>query len=151
MNVRVTGTWCLISVLAMGYLCGCAKAPGLNLAPVSGKVTLDGQPLADATVTFIPESTKDELAPASFGKTDGQGRYQLEVVTNGARGAIVGRHKVSVTVREDEEIINGADAPVAQQNAKRRIPVKYSRDSILSMDVPKSGTQDANFDLNSTP
>jgi len=121
------------------------------LAPVSGKVTLDGQPLADATVTYIPESTKDELAPASFGKTDGQGRYQLEVVTNGARGAIVGRHKVSVTVREDEEIINGADASVAQQNAKRRIPVKYSRDSILSMDVPKSGTQDANFDLNSAP
>jgi hypothetical protein len=63
----------------------------LVLAPVSGTVTYNGEPLADAMVAFDPE----EGGRIASGKTDEDGRYRLTTV-EGYDGAIVGRHGVTV-------------------------------------------------------
>ena len=79
---------CLLSAIA---LLGCGH-PNMNVAPVSGIVTLDGAPLKRASVTFEP---KDGGRP-SFGVTNEQGRYILEYSMN-ELGAKVGVCSVRIT------------------------------------------------------
>jgi hypothetical protein len=121
--------------------CGCGS--GARIVPVSGQVTLDGQPLADAQVIFRPDSTELNPGPASHAKTDAEGRFVLRTMDD-HDGAVVGPHKVRVSV-----IVNkpGADkdAPPTE-----KLPAKYSGDgSILRFTVPKDGTKEANIDLRS--
>lgn len=58
--------------------------------PVTGTVTLDGQPVAGAAVVFIPE--QGEMATAT---TDTAGRFELSTFER-ADGALPGRHRVTV-------------------------------------------------------
>ncbi len=60
-------------VALMLMLVGCGKS-GSTLAEVSGRVTLDGQPLVGAQLDFQPEH---EAGSPSFGLTDADGRYEL--------------------------------------------------------------------------
>src|SRR5262249_34965527 len=75
---------------------GCGGGP--KVAPVSGRVTLDGQPLAGASVNFQPLSDGNNLnpGPGSYGKTDADGRYSLRVVVDDRPGAFVGKHRVEI-------------------------------------------------------
>ena len=61
---------------------GCGSSD-LELAEVSGVVTLDGQPVAGAVVNTqpIPASAVPSPGPGSFGRTDEQGRFTLELVS----------------------------------------------------------------------
>lgn len=77
----------LLGVSAIG--CGNSDRPAL--ANASGKVTLDGQPVAQATVTFYPVAGGRPSAAI----TDSQGQYTMNSFDD-ARGAIVGDHNVSV-------------------------------------------------------
>jgi hypothetical protein len=81
---------CLL--LLCSALAGCAPS-GPEIAPVSGQVTLDGQPLELADVAFQPEGAERP----SIGRTDKDGRYQLSY-TRGVQGARVGWHRVHVSV-----------------------------------------------------
>ena len=56
-------------------------------------MTLDGQPLANADVTFQPEGAQRP----STGRTDADGRYEL-AYKRGQMGAIVGPHTVGIYV-----------------------------------------------------
>jgi hypothetical protein len=53
-------------------------------------VTLDGQPVDGATVSFFPEQGRSSSAA-----TDAQGRYDL-VYVGSVRGATIGSHRVSI-------------------------------------------------------
>jgi hypothetical protein len=72
----------------IGGGCGSSKQP----VPVSGIVTLDGEPLPDARVTFNPIDTGGWMA---FGQTDKQGRFSLTTL-NGKPGALPGEYKITV-------------------------------------------------------
>lgn len=78
-------------------LTGCGD-PSTKIVPVSGTVTFEGQPLADAEVIFAPMERTDEMnaGPASIGRTDENGRYSLSL-QSGKRGAQVGSHRVGIT------------------------------------------------------
>jgi hypothetical protein len=68
-----------------------------TLYPVSGKVTLDGKPLPDGQVSFVPDKEKGNKAPATpFGKIK-DGSYSLE--TKGQPGAPAGAYKIMVITR----------------------------------------------------
>src|SRR5437868_8923013 len=88
---------------------GCGRG---NLAPVSGRVTLDDKPLARATVIFQPVSQERNPGPGSAGKTDDQGQFTLQMMTGTVQGAILGKHKVSITAYEggDEVPSSGSSA-----------------------------------------
>src|SRR5215475_6378238 len=77
----------LILVLVTFAGCGGSKA---DVAPVHGRVTLDGQPLPDASVTFHSEGHS-----SSGGKTDKDGNYEL-VYKRGMMGAPIGTNTVSI-------------------------------------------------------
>src|SRR6185369_5012383 len=80
----------LAALLLLGSICGCGGYT--NLGRVSGKVTLGGQPVADAVVTFSPVA----LGSPSVGTTDDSGNYTLAYSSEG-RGAEIGEHMVTIS------------------------------------------------------
>ena len=81
-------------------LCGGCRDIGYQVAPVEGKVTLNGEPLADAHVSFRPvlERYMIEAGPGSVAYTNQQGEFTLRLVDPDQMGAVVGRHRVAITL-----------------------------------------------------
>jgi hypothetical protein len=137
------------SVIALGLLvltAGC----GSQFVPVSGRVTLDGKPLANAMVVFEPLSDDPNPGPGSTGKTDKDGRYTLTLMTGKGSGAVVGLHKVSITAYEGDT----GEVPSSGSDMVFRKPLlgeEHNVNSNWKFDVPAGGSAEANFDLKSTP
>lgn len=83
----------VFGVLSLVLVCGCGEvADRPKLAPVSGSVKYNGNPVAGATVSFFAEG-----APrAASGITDADGKFQL-MMFEGTDGAIPGKNKITVT------------------------------------------------------
>jgi len=130
-------------VLGIG---GCG---GDNVAPVSGRVTLDGEPAANVRVTFQPLGSADNQnpGPGSYAVTDDDGHYVLSVVGTKRSGAIIGKHRVSIQSSHgpNEEFPNAPPKPA------KPIPKGYNKESTLEFDVPKGGTTAADFALTTSP
>ena len=95
----------LITACILGLASGCSR--GRQYPPthsVSGVVTVEGQPVADAIVSFLPD---DGQNPAN-GSTDASGRYELTSFTRGD-GAMEGSFRVTIVKYEKE----GEDKPAA--------------------------------------
>jgi len=105
-------------------LCGCARK--VPMGQVDGTVWVDGAPVPDVMIMFVPE---DRSLPQSTGLSDSEGHFQLRC-SNGQPGAAVGRHRVVLLdaarapagrAKDDDYLPEGADAPAS------RIPMRYSR------------------------
>src|SRR6185295_20191114 len=89
--------------LAILFAVGCSSdAPGPptlpDPVPMSGIVTQEGKPLANATVTFHPVS--DKGFHGATGTTDDSGKYELEADLGNnktKKGALPGMYKVTVS------------------------------------------------------
>jgi hypothetical protein len=108
----VAGSACLLAASLANvavFLSGC----GNGLVPVDGKVLLDGEPIAGATVSFLPEQGSGEARPAN-GKTDAAGVFRLRVPGMG-EGAFPGRYRVAVMLMKQEPLqaAKPAKGPVA--------------------------------------
>jgi hypothetical protein len=128
---------------------GCSEsAKPYNTAPVSGVITLDGQPLPAAHVTFMPVHEAQggrQSGPEASGDTDASGHYSLKTAF-GDHGASVGKNRVMITTRKTELDPNNPDR--SKEVAKERVPGKYFTDEApVFVDVPASGLKDANFHL----
>jgi hypothetical protein len=141
MRARVLLGCLLVAVLG----CGGSK----KFASVSGKVTMNGKPLAGATVSFQPVAPEGAPAPGpgSVGKTDDNGDFRLETTT-GQSGALVGPHRVSISLIEatgstgDERHPPRGGPPLTE-----KISADFNSDSKVTFDVPSGGTNSANFDV----
>src|SRR5687767_4357332 len=79
MNVRIP--LLLTAGLLLAVVGGCETYDGPPLYPVSGTVTLDGKPLANAGVMYLPRgSTRGN---ACLGITDASGKYVLKAERGG--------------------------------------------------------------------
>ncbi|GAB6164723.1 hypothetical protein JCM19992_07230 [Thermostilla marina] len=136
---------------ALLLLIGCNRGPNVGL--VEGVVTLDGQPVADAMVTFSPI----DGGMSSTGTTDENGHYTL--VFPGGKGAVVGRHKVSVrsmpksdssgaAVSSDDPSYYGGEQSPNTTETVELIPAKYNTNTTLEYEV-KKGTNVINLELTS--
>lgn len=131
----------LIAVVLLMSSAGCGPG-GPAIAYVKGRVTLDGKPLANATVVFIPEGGR----PAGA-RTDADGNYVLNF-TEGRKGAIPGPNAIRITTqREAEQDENGK---VVTPAAPEIIPAKFNTASTLTFTVEPGKTNVANFDLKSS-
>ncbi len=132
-----------LSALA-GTFAGCGKS-AFPTAPVSGRLTLNGKPVAGVHVSFQPVAASPSAARAgegSVGVTDEEGRYELRLIDSDRPGAVVARHVVRLVAKELRENSAGdAGSPAANP-----LPPS-SLDGSLSFEVPPGGTDQANFDL----
>jgi hypothetical protein len=119
-------------------ICGGCRQEGPDVAPVSGMVTLDGEPLEGATVLFQPASGRP-----SRGTTDNRGHYELSYTQDRA-GAVVGPHTVHITTAETITQDDGTMTATPE-----RVPERYNRSSELTVEVPAGGTDSADFQLES--
>jgi hypothetical protein len=137
---------------------GCGDS--LPIAPVSGTITFEGRPLAGATITTQPiAGDSQNPGPGSFGHTDEQGRFELELVNPARKGAIIGEHRVMITKASgattnsgpqrsaDGDYVYWVDDPRAnRQSAGTNWPTRFTN-GLLQLTVPSEGTDQANFDL----
>ena len=139
---------------------GCSgSGTEVELEKVSGVVTMDGKPLADAVVVFTPEKGNPSTA-----QTDAAGKYELAHRGN-AMGAIPGKHEVRITTGQPPtpavdpdadadadvsqlETATGIGFEEAESEAAKKdpIPAKYNTNTTLTADV-KTGENTINFDL----
>lgn len=77
-------------------LVGCGKAPP-EIVPVSGRVTLDGQPLPNVEVRFIPTVTGLDGNMIGTGVTDDEGNYTLRLPGKTESGACACECKITIT------------------------------------------------------
>jgi hypothetical protein len=131
--------WFLTALLGVG--CG-----GPRVVPVSGVVTLDGHPLAHASVSFQPISPGKGVnpGPGSLGETDDNGAFTLRVVGVDRNGAYVGRHRVEIAKYTRDRVDPASDRGPPSRNL---VPPKYNLQTTLTYEVPPGGTDRANFDL----
>ena len=129
---------CCLSLLCV-FGVGCAE-DGPALGSVTGTVTLDGEPVENAFVTFMPQA-KGGTESVSAEKTDANGYFEMQFSVD-RMGALVGRHQVQISTQDWEKQPDGSNKVI-----KERIPGHYfGPDSILEFDV-KEGENEANFAL----
>jgi hypothetical protein len=119
------------SILLLIAVAGCERS-GPQVAPVRGRVTLDGEPLADTSIVFEAEGM-----PPSGGYTDKNGNYEL-IFKRGVKGAPIGLNRV--TILENTQRTLGP----------QRVPARYNQESELKREV-KPGDNEINFDLTTDP
>jgi len=118
-------------LLVAAGLGGCRRTE-IELGDVHGVVLLDGDPLPDATIRFIPV----EGGRAALGRTDAKGEYKM-LYSARSSGALVGSVRVEITTADP-------DAP----QSKEVLPARYNSKSELVREVT-SGGQMIDFDLKS--
>ena len=134
----------LVALAAAAQFAGCAR-PSANIVPVSGKVTLDGQPLVGANITFQPITDKAATANSasgSFAKTDAEGKFTLELITPEQPGALVGKHRVTIATAVFAEAADD-DLKLAEPE---KVPARYT-DGSYELEVPAGGTDQANIEI----
>ena len=141
---RVTTT---TAAVLLGLSLGCGGE--FPMADVSGVITLDGQPLENATVFFQPRrsSSNPIVGPPAIGVTDDAGRYEVTTHKLGS-GAVVGQHVVSISTFETR-MKDPKNSDALEVVSEERVPKRYRAPSELSFEVPSGGSREANFELTS--
>lgn len=116
----------VVSLVLLPLGCGSDRP---DIGYVTGVVTFEGKPLANAEVTFEPRGKR-----FSFGKTDEEGRYEMTYIRD-EKGVAVGECVVRITL----------DDP---NSPRQFIPLKYNANSELTAEV-KPGKNEFDFDLKS--
>jgi hypothetical protein len=152
-TVRLRVTAGLVAAVGICALVGCGpKRP--TTIPVTGTVTLDGQPVEGAAVAFFPEGAEQ---PAR-GVTDAAGKFTLMTFVAGD-GALPGQHRVSVTKTQapppqaievgGEKVETPTDGGAAE-NVKYLLPPQYASPSTSQLTAEvKKGMEPVALDLKS--
>jgi hypothetical protein len=131
-------------------LAGCGSDE-VELATVSGTVTMNDEPLPGATVLFRPQTTEDDseakVAAESFGKTDENCRFEIQFVIIGEKGAVVGKNSVVITLDAFEEILPSIDSSGKDSRGPNPIPPEYNSKTTLEIEVPAEGSKNADLKL----
>lgn len=113
----------LLLVCCVPSLSGCGGDPQDR---ATGRITLDGVPLVDATVSFIAET--DGISPA-FATTDENGEYWL--VPSGDAPLAPGRYVVRITTYQPAIDVTDPPTPAVPERA----PSKYNLATTLFAEV----------------
>jgi hypothetical protein len=93
-TIAWTATWC-VGLLAV-TLSGCGTGGEFGVAPVSGKVTHQGQPVTGGSLVFAPVPSSDgsaKVGKPAAGEVQSDGSYKLSTYA-ASDGAVVGKHRV---------------------------------------------------------
>lgn len=128
-----------LTILACGALIGCSAGCQKNphrVAPVHGRVTLDGRPLAVGRVMLAPIADGNALdaGKPAYGWIQPDGSYQLSTYSP-SDGAIVGKHWVTIYASGPPEPEgNTLNAAVVNQSDRTNTPkfdyIKFPREPV---------------------
>jgi len=144
-----------LAMSAALLLTGCGEGTGPDTAPVAGKVTIGGQPVAGVEVHFLNTAHPNHNA---LGVTDGEGDFKI------VQGAVVGANTVYFSKIEGDGLVADPEAGMdagqmeaaaaasnrraAKVGPRQVVPEEYaSAASKLTFEVPADGSTSASFDL----
>jgi len=155
-----SGWQACVGLFLIGFSSGCG-ANALGTVKAGGQVTYKGEPLAGATVTFVPQSGQR----AASGISDASGQFLATTLVVGD-GAMPGRYTVTVTKTQESMVPKTTEemstddmrkiekemmgkAPAMGIEPVNLLPAKYksAETSPLNCDLPKSGKGDFMFEL----
>lgn len=134
-----------VGLIAAAWLVGCgSQEEGPVLVPVLGTITVDGNPLPKAGISFRPDSSKGNNAPYQpGGAADENGKYEL--IAAAKKGAPPGWYKVVVFPYSPPP---GGEAPQASLPPFNK---KYSNPSTTDLSIEvKEGAPAGAYDLQLT-
>lgn len=163
------GFWTLLApAFLAAVLVGCSGGNELGTVPAAGTVTLNGQPVDNAVVTFTPSAPPARVAVA---RTDESGRFEMMTLEPGD-GVMPGSYTVGIsktdepppvvspvsTADPDDPAIRDAAYKAHQEEIEKGItpeppkdllPLKYKSPTTsgLTAEIPPGGTRDLKFDL----
>ncbi|MCS7271712.1 MAG: carboxypeptidase-like regulatory domain-containing protein [Gemmataceae bacterium] len=121
-------------------MAGCGGGSGARV-PVNGEVRLDGKPLPNVRVTFIPEKGTEGVG--GFGETGSDGRFVIADTKQGKPGLAPGKYKVTVNkgVLKNATGEEPVGAVIPELDLRDEFPPYYSSpaDTILSYTVLGDG------------
>lgn len=122
-------SWVFLSLSALVFAAGCG---GASEYTVSGTVTLDGQPVEEGEIRFLP--------------TDGQGTPFAGPIVNGKfeSRASAGQNRVEINATRE----SATPAPDGLPNFESYIPAAYNSQSTLTVTIPPDSGS-LTFDLKS--
>lgn len=121
-----------IAILGLAVLSGCGSGDG----NITGEVTLNGEPLKEGTIRFVPVDGNTPTADAPIV----DGKFQANVP--------VGDKRIEITAPKVVGQIKMIDAPDAKavDNVQELLPERYNVKSELTLKV-ESGKQHKQFTL----
>lgn len=133
----VPGFWAVLFLTMIANVgCGSVELP--DLADVSGTVQMDGRPLADAQVLFVPANGRPSSAT-----TDSNGSFTM-VYSEHADGVVPGTCRVMIsTGKAGKENEDGTSVPAIPET----VPMEYNVDTSLTFDVKPGTSNVADFKL----
>ena len=163
----------LAAVVVTSIVMGGCGSDEFVLAPVSGRVTIDGQPVAGVRIAFEPiaDEKRKYPGPESIAITGEDGGYKLYTTDTERRGAVVGKCRVKIwtipgeqmaqnpVITDDQDPNYDSVAEIkalkAQIRASRKkkaapvslgiIPFRFNDRTELSFEVPSEGSDKADF------
>lgn len=137
--------WTAGAAIALSALiAGCDAGPAT--APVTGTVTLDGEPLRFGKVMF----QSVEGGQPARGEIGADGAFALGTFRRGD-GAIVGTHRVRVVCYSSQDPANAGKGPAGDSLGRLLIPERYTSlgASGLTAEVPSGGLTEYTIELSS--
>ena len=119
--------FCLVFLIALAAVaadgCGRSRSPSLH-----GKVTLDGEPVANGSIVFLPSTSDGPRAAAAI---EG-GNYTVPA----SAGLAAGTYRVEINWRQPTgRKLPSADPGIEMDETKEAIPSKYNADSTLTAEL----------------
>jgi hypothetical protein len=136
--IRLATHW-FVRLLTIAFVCslGCGRP---TKYPAQGAVTLDGQPLSEARILFVPTAEGQKKTGCLV--KDGTYRLVADV------GLLPGRYQVQIV---DDPPDVDPDLPAAEREPRRLLPEVYATAAPLQVEVDEQGDGDFDFKLKSTP
>lgn len=142
---RLFRSWMVVCFAGAGLLLACPACNRTNSqSPIAGEVTLDGKPLEEGVIRFLPiDGAQGSIAA---GEVRG-GRFQIA----GRAGPTIGWNRVEINgFRRTGRMI---PAPFPQQGMIEErieaVPPQFNAESTLKYEV-KPGSNTADFELSSS-
>lgn len=135
------------TTLLLALTLGCSGKPAMRegFAEAYGTVTLDGQPLPGAHVTFENEKG------TSFAVADSTGNYVAEY-SRTLKGAAVGKNRILISTKVatpgDDPSTLKLNPQTGDYEKAELVPAKYRKDAPIEVDVTADGAP-YNFELTS--
>jgi hypothetical protein len=141
-SIRISQAVVVLATVSL--LIGCGKAPP-EIVPVSGTVTLDGKPLANVEVRFIPTVPGLDGNMVGSAVTDDEGKYTLRLPGKTESSACACECKITINEGPIPDDIRGdqmAETNFLKKLTNRPIPKSFTRmaDTPLTVTVTPDQT-----------
>ena len=137
-------SFALLAPLLVLVASGCNSGSADGLVPVTGTVTLDDKPLANAVLTFIPSG--ETLGQGGVARTDAAGKFEATSFDLKDKGLVQGNYRVVITkpVNPDgTDFVAAPDTDMMTATYKQLLPPIYSdqTQTKLTAEIPAAGKE----------